>query len=197
MHQARLLAVSAILLSSAAEASDAQLGLTLDYTELMMTYRSGGIDMVDHYDGIGASALVDLEYARLSAGYATNFGDYIRFVDGNEVHDDGYRMRYLNTTLLGKYPFRFAQGDLSVWPALGLQLAYNLEYSHDGAREVNHEPNDLSLAGGVGLDYALSRRFSFTSSLVGTYCLTPGVGDYADGPQAFSLGVAVGALWRL
>lgn len=196
-----LLAVFSVLLSAevahAQSQPQAQVGMTLDYTELMMFYDSRGVDLVDHYDAVGASAVVDLEYLRLTAGYATNIGNYIRFVDGEEEQDGDYRIEYLTTTLVGKFPFRFAKDTLALWPALGLRVAYNLRYSHESGREVNDEPHDLSAVGGVGLDYSLSKRFALTSSLLATYCLTPGMGDYASSAQAISLGLGLGALLRL
>jgi len=183
--------------TSVALADETRIGMTLDYNEVMSFYDNRGVDIVDHYDTIGASAVFDLEYVRVSAGYATNFGNHIRFVDGNEEKDDQYRISYLNTTVVGKLPLRLAQDELILWPALGLRSAINLEYAHDGGERVNDESNDWHVVGGVGLDYNVSKSVALTSSLLATYNLTPGMGDFADNPRGLSLGLGLGALLRL
>jgi hypothetical protein len=186
------------LTASQTRAGEKGVGLTLDYEEIMAVGQVSGVDVTDHYDAVGISGVFDTPFLRLTAGYSTNIGNQIRFADGDETKDDGYRIKYLNVTALGKYPFELARGKLRLWPALGLRGAYNLQHTYDGdgTRFANDEPHDLLVVGGIGADYDVSTSMALTASLLGTYDLTPSMGSGVDDLTQFSAGLGVGMLFR-
>jgi hypothetical protein len=193
------IAASVLALATPCGARETRVGATADYAEVLCSYRRDGADVIDHYDTIGASGVLDFEHVRLVAGVANNFGNFIVFTDGRERQDDGFHITYLDATVLGKLPFYFADRRLALWPALGLRSAYALRYRYDGSqgREPNRSPHDWLVVGGIGLDYDLSRRFVFTSVLTASCNLTPSPGADAQSPLGFEAGLSLGVLGRL
>ncbi len=178
-----------------AQAHPMQLGATVDYVEVLWNYEDRGTGVTDHYDTLGGSVFVDLKFARLGLGLSHNFGNQIRFVDGGEEKDDGYRIMEMHGDALGKYPFQFWRGRLAVWPSLGVRYSRSLNYEYQGTRdrEINHQPHDLVLLGGCGVDYAVSAPVSLTGVLLGGYTLTPGMGSFARDASGWNLGLSLGA----
>jgi hypothetical protein len=178
-----------------AQAADTLVGATVDYAEVGVFHAEDGA--TEHYDTLGAHALVDLEFLRLAGGFTTNIGNYIRFIDGREEQDGTYRIQYVSLTAMGKYPFRFADGTLALWPGLGLRGAYGVRYSRAGTAEINRAPHDLFLLLGAGVDWTIAEQLGITGSLLVAYNLTPGTGEGRKAPQVASVGLGLGAFWRL
>lgn len=186
------------LTSTVSLAAPPRLGAVLDYEEVMELYELDGSDVTDHYDAAGITAVVDLDYARFGVGLTHNFGNQIRFADGHEAKDDGYRIAHLKLQALGKYPFALSR-NTKLWPAAGLRYSPALTYRYEGSRDrkANSAPNDLWVEAGAGLDVGLSPKLELTVALIAGYDLTPGMGSHAERPKGWSLGLDVGGLVRV
>jgi hypothetical protein len=162
-------------------AQELRVGAEVEYSEDVLFYDRPEGSAFDHWDTIGGSLLLDAEYLRVGAGESSHFGALIHNVDGREGRDDGYRMEYLNLTVLGKLPLRFGRS-VVMWPTLGLRGAYCLRYSHQGppAGAVDGAPHDLYLAGGDGINVELSSTLAATGAVLVLWNLTPSGGIEAD-----------------
>jgi hypothetical protein len=202
--KARTLSVAVVLcaamVSTPATALDTWMGAGLDYSEVVLFHHDTAVDAgaTDHYDTIGLSAVVDLEYLRWAGGYSVGIGDYIVFAEGAEEKID-YRIGFISSWVAAKYPFYFSARSLRLWPGLGLQADYNTAYEFDqpGIREVNREPHDFQLAALFGADYLLSPATALTGSLMTRYNLTPATGSArVEDPLGLGFMLSLGLLLK-
>jgi hypothetical protein len=145
---------------------------------------------------LGFGPYLDLTYARLGIDYnmivaATNH-------DSSGAHElKDFSISFLNFYLLGKYPFTL--GNFKIWPALGIQYAYCLEFQVPNAGGNPTTAADLSdfyLLGGAGFDFTFD-NIVISPYLIFCYNLMPQtIKDPPSGFEAynfsFQLGVSLG-----
>ena len=157
-------------------------GGTLGYSytnygmELTETSFSGGLESEIHSYNI--TALADITYCRLGIGYTRNFSDIkvsgTGDFSGNSITLKKADVSFMNLTAVAKYPFKTLDGQVNLWPAIGLGYDINLTNRAEGDTWVpNPDLNDLYLLLGGGVDYNLNSDWALALSFIYGYNLTP------------------------
>ncbi len=173
--------LAGILMISPLHATEVKIGIETGWLEKFYFYDSleTGKFTHEHYDNIEGALFIDLEYFRGSIGYSKHVLRYV-FDNGNqEMLYSDYNISFINFMALAKYPFKFYDDKLQLWPAIGLEYDHNIKYEKNGEDLTKryNELDDLYLQAGAGMDVNILPRVALTGTFLTGLNLTPRVGS--------------------
>lgn len=169
-----------LLLASSVFEAGTSLGLEVSYLPGVLenqTASQGGVDYIIDYSfsSFAVRGFADFTYVVLSAGYRSAVSDLKAEGSGGftGTATDTFSMSQVEIRLLGKYPIR--AGSLVFAPMAGAEYTICLAGKDAGTAfdsTLKKEYNDLSLLGGLGMEFTVSPNMYIRPSLMLGYSLT-------------------------